>query len=225
MKRNIFALLILVACLIVPLKAVVDKGLQRTGFARLNYDGGGDWYNDPEVLPNLAQYVNSTLGTAFPLTQSVVKASDAKLFEYPFIYLTGHGNLRFTDREIDNLRAWMERGGFLYADDDYGMNESFRREIRRIFPERELIELDPGFPLYTCFYDFSSGLPKIHQHDEQAPKAYGIFDDNGRLMTLYTFETNISDGWADPATHKDPPEIRELALKFGTNIIYYLLTR
>ena len=154
----------------------------------------------------------------------MVRASEAKLFEYPFVYLTGHGNIRFTDREIENLRLWMERGGFLYADDDYGMDSSFRREIRRIFPERELIELDPSFPLYNSFYSFSS-LPKIHMHDEQPPRAFGIFDDNGRLMTLYTYETNISDGWADPATHSDPPEIRELALRFGTNIVYYLLTR
>lgn len=216
--------LLLIMALIIPLGGVVQSPL-KTGFARLNYDGGGDWYNDPEVLPNLANYLNSVLNTSFPTEQAVVKASEAKLFEYPFLYLTGHGNIRWSDREIENLRAWMLRGGFLYADDDYGMDESFRREIRRVFPERQLVELDPSFPLFTSFYDFSSGLPKIHKHDEKPPQAFGIFDDNGRLMTLYTYESNISDGWADPGTHKDPPELRDAALRFGVNIVYYLITR
>ncbi len=143
--------------------------------------------------------------------------------DYPFLYLTGHGNIKFTEREVENLRTWMLRGGFLYVDDDYGMDESFRREIKRIFPERELIELDPSFPLFNCFFDFSNGLPKIHLHDGKPPQAFGIFDDNGLLMCLYTYETNISDGWADPETHNDPPEVREKALKFGVNILYYVM--
>jgi hypothetical protein len=192
----------------------------RTALARLQYDGGGDWYNDPEVLPNLVKYVNRALNTDFPADQEIVKASDAKLYEYPFVFLTGHGNISFTERELDNLRNWMLRGGFLYADDDYGMDESFRREAKRIFPERELIELSPDFPLFSCYFTFSK-LPKIHKHDEKAPQAFGMFDDAGRLMLLYTYETNISDGWADPETHKDPPEVREEALKFGTNILFY----
>lgn len=197
----------------------------KTGFARLQYDGGGDWYNDPEVLSNLAKFTNNTLSTTIPIDQSVVRASDSKLFDFPFVYLTGHGNIRFSDNEINNLRLWMMRGGFLYADDDYGMDESFRREIRRIFPERELIELDASFPLFKSYFDFSTGLPKIHLHDEKPPQAFGIFDDNGRLMMLYTYETNISDGWADPDTHGDPPQLRETALGFGLNIIHYILTR
>ncbi|MDP2172545.1 MAG: DUF4159 domain-containing protein [Candidatus Cloacimonadaceae bacterium] len=217
-------LLIAIAISISTLGGITGT-LTRTGFARLQYDGGGDWYNDPEVLPNLARYVNSLLNTNFPIDQAVVKASDAKLFEYPFVYLTGHGNIRFTDREIENLRQWMLRGGFLYADDDYGMDQSFRREIKRIFPEYQLTELDPSFPLFTRFFDFSAGLPKIHKHDEKPPQAYGIFDENGRLMTLYTYESNISDGWADYETHKNPPEVRETALRFGANIVYYVMTR
>jgi len=196
----------------------------RTAFARLQYDGGGDWYNDPEVLPNLAKYVNKNLGTDFPTDQEIVKAGDMKLYDYPFIYLTGHGNIRFTDRELDNLRDWMLRGGFMYADDDYGMDEFFRREAKRLFPERELIELSPDFPLFSSYYDFSK-LPKIHKHDEKPPQAFGLFDDTGRLMLLYTYETNISDGWADPETHKDPPEVREEALKFGVNIVYFVTNK
>ena len=197
----------------------------KTGLARLQYDGGGDWYNDPEVLPNLAKFVNRTLLSSLPTDQSVVKASDTKLFDFPFVYLTGHGNIRFSDIELQNLRLWMLRGGFLYADDDYGMDASFRREIKRIFPERELIELDSSHPLYKSYFDFSSGLPKIHLHDEKNPQAFGMFDDSGRLMMLYTYETNISDGWADPSTHDDPPELREKALQFGLNIIHYIMAK
>lgn len=212
--------------LLLPLCLIgVTGSVTRTGFARLQYDGGGDWYNDPEVLPNLARYVNAVIGTNFPIDQAVVKASDAKLFEYPFVYLTGHGNIRFSDRELQNLRDWMLRGGFLYADDDYGMDASFRREIKRIFPDLDLVELKPPFPLFTSFYDFSQGLPKIHEHDAKPPQAFGVFDTNGRLMCFYTYESNISDGWADPATHANPPEVRDTALRFGTNIVYYVMTR
>ncbi|MDD4309021.1 MAG: DUF4159 domain-containing protein [Candidatus Cloacimonetes bacterium] len=219
-----FITFICIIATVFPVFATVDTSL-KTGFARLQYDGGGDWYNDPEVLPNLAKYANSTLGAAFPLDQSIVKASEPKLFEYPFLYLTGHGNIRFSDREVENLRTWMLRGGFLYADDDYGMDASFRREIKRIFPERELVELNPSFPLFTCFYDFSSGIPKIHLHDEKPPQAFGIFDDNSRLVCLYTYESNISDGWADAETHDDPPGVRDTALRFGVNILHYVLSK
>lgn len=217
--------LVLAAALITTCLAAVTGNITRTGFARLQYDGGGDWYNDPEVLPNLARFANATLGSNFPIDQAVVKASEIKLFEYPFVYLTGHGNIRFSDKETDNLRAWMLRGGFLYADDDYGMDTSFRREIRRIFPEYELSELNPAHPLFTSFFDFSSGLPKIHEHDGKPPQAFGIFDEDGRLMCLYTYESNISDGWADSGTHGNPDEVRETALRFGINIISHLMTR
>ncbi len=206
------------------LLATVETPLS-TGFARLQYDGGGDWYNDPEVLPNLAKYANQVMNSAFPIDQATVKASDPKLFDYPFIYLTGHGNIRFSDREVENLRLWMLQGGFLYADDDYGMDQAFRREIKRIFPEKTLTELDPSFPLFTSFFDFHTGLPKIHAHDGKPPQAFGVFDDSGRLMCLYTYESNISDGWADPETHNDPPEVREKALKFGVNILQFVMQK
>ncbi len=219
-------LLPLILLLAMPLcLAAVTGSVTDIGFARLQYDGGGDWYNDPEVLPNLARYVNSVLGTHFPIDQAVVQAADAKLFTHPFVYITGHGNIRFTDREVENLRQWMLRGGFLYADDDYGMDTSFRREIKRVFPEYQLTRLDPSFPLYTSFYDFSKGVPKIHEHDAKAPEAYGVFDENGRLLCLYTYETNISDGWADPDTHGNPQELREIALSFGLNIVHYVMAR
>ncbi len=223
MKQLLTALIILFILSIG--QATVQPNIFRSGFARLQYDGGGDWYNDPEVLPNLAKYVNRALSTNFPIDQSVVRASEPRLFDFPFVYITGHGNIRWSDREIENLRLWMLRGGFLYADDDYGMDASFRREIKRVFPEYELIELSAEHRLFNCFYDFSAGLPKIHEHDDKPPQAFAIFDENGRMMVLYTYETNISDGWADPSTHNNPEEIRELAFQFGTNIVYYLLTR
>lgn len=207
------------------LSAALFASLIYTGFARLHYDGGGDWYNDPEVLPNLAKFINQETGSDIPIDQSVVRAGESRLFEYPFVYMTGHGNVRFTENEINNLRKWMLRGGFLYADDDYGMDESFRREIKRIFPERELIEIDSSHPLFTSYFDFSDGLPKIHEHDDQPPQAFAMFDDNGRMMMLYTYETNISDGWADPDTHGNPPELREIALRFGLNIVYYVMQK
>jgi hypothetical protein len=197
----------------------------KTGFARLQYDGGGDWYNDPEVLPNLAKFVNQELSATIPIDQTVVKASDTRIFDFPFVYMTGHGNIRFSDTEINNLRLWMLRGGFLYADDDYGMDNSFRREIKRIFPERELIEIDSSHPLFTSYYDYSSGLPKIHVHDDKPPQAFAMFDDDGRMMMLYTYETNISDGWADPDTHDNPPQLRQIALRFGLNIIHYMMEK
>jgi len=220
MKRLVFVLIFLLSLMLSAQESPV-----KTGFARLQYEGGGDWYNDPEVLPNLAKYMNNTLSATIPSDQSVVRAGDSKLFDFPFVYLTGHGNIRFNDGEISNLRQWMLRGGFLYADDDYGMDESFRREIKRVFPERDLIELDGSHPLFSSYFDFSSGLPKIHLHDEKPPQAFGIFDDNGRLMMLYTYETNISDGWADPDTHGNPPELREIALRFGLNIVHFIMTR
>lgn len=203
--------------------SVVDSPI-KTGFARMQYDGGGDWYNDPEVLPNLAKFINQQLDASIPIDQSVVKADDTKLFDFPFVYLTGHGNIRFSDVEVSNLRTWMLRGGFLYADDDYGMDQSFRREIKRIFPEREFIELDARHPLFSSYFDFSTGLPKIHEHDNNPAQAFAMFDDSGRMMMLYTYETNISDGWADPDTHGNPQELREIALSFGLNIIHYITT-
>ncbi|MBW6515994.1 MAG: DUF4159 domain-containing protein [Candidatus Cloacimonetes bacterium] len=191
--------------------------------ARLHYDGGGDWYNDPDALPNLVRYVNNTLNTNFSTVQAVVRPSDANLFDYPFIFMTGHGNITFSDREARNLRDYLLKGGFLYADDDYGMDEAFRREIRKVFPDRDMIELPANHPLFHCYFSFSQGIPKIHEHDGKRPQAFGIFDDTGRLMVLYTYETNISDGWSD--AHDNPPEVSEEAFKMGTNMLYYIMTQ
>jgi hypothetical protein len=197
---------------------------ESTPLARLKYDGGGDWYNNPEVLPNLMEFANRQINCQFPDNQVIVEAGNADIFKYPFVYVTGHGTVKLSTKERDNLREYMLRGGFLYVDDDYGLDRSFHKEIAMIFPERELLEIPAGHPIYNSYFEFPKGLPKIHKHDDQRPRAYGIFDENGRLMLLYTYETNISDGWADPVTHNDPPEIREKALKFGVNMLYYIIS-
>ncbi len=220
-KKFIFLtiLIIMICC------SVLTAAETKPRLARLNYDGGGDWYNDPDLIPNLTAYANKQIGTDFSTEQAVVKASDGNISDYPFVFMTGHGNILFTEKEVASLRKYLLLGGFLYVDDDYGMDKSFRREVRKLFPEKQLIELPGNHELYNCFFNFPNGLPKIHKHDDKRPQAFGIFDDQGRLMILYTFESNISDGWANPEVHKDPPEVREQALKFGTNILYYLMTK
>ncbi|MBN1326350.1 MAG: DUF4159 domain-containing protein, partial [Candidatus Cloacimonetes bacterium] len=147
---------------------------------------------------------------------------ETKLFDYPFIFMTGHGNIKFTDKEIANLREYLIRGGFLYADDDYGMDPSFRAEISKIFPDIEMVELPAGHDLFHCFYDFPEGIPKIHKHDDKRPQAFAVFSPEGRLLMLYTYETNISDGWSD--VHNDPQQIREQAFRMGANLFFYLMS-
>lgn len=189
--------------------------------ARLKYDGGGDWYNDPDIIPNLAQELNKRTTLKVNPQQAIVSLNDENLFDYPFIFMTGHGNIEFSDYEVKRLREYLRSGGFLYADDDYGMDKYFRREIKKVFPGLKLEELPFSHPIYRCFYDFPHGLPKIHKHNGKPPKGYGIFYE-GRLVVFYTYETNISDGWTD--AHDDPPDKREEAFKMGINIIIYAMT-
>jgi hypothetical protein len=189
--------------------------------ARLKYKGGGDWYNDPDVLPNLAMEVSKRTNLKVKPEEDIVSADDPRLFTYPFIYITGHGNIRFSEEEIRNLRVYLENGGFIYADDDFGMDKSFRREMKKIFPELEFVEIPFDHPIYHIFYDFNDGLPKIHEHYKGPPKGYGLFI-GGRMAVFYTYNTNISDGWTP--VHKDPPEVREAAFKMGINILLYALS-
>ena len=191
--------------------------------ARLKYAGGGDWYNDPQGEVNLLNFVRqNTLVDVEPVYEFVEITSD-KFFTYPFVFLTGHGNIAFTDVEVKRLRSYVENGGFIYADDDYGMDKAFRREIRKVFPGQELVELPFSFGLYHCQYDFSHGPPKSHEHDGKPPQGFGLFH-NGRLVLYYTYESNPSDAWNDPGVHGDSPEKREEALRFGTNIVVWALT-
>ncbi|MEN6511448.1 MAG: DUF4159 domain-containing protein [Chloroherpetonaceae bacterium] len=190
---------------------------------RVKYSGGGDWYNDQSSDFNLLKYIsqNTNISTN-PSYQFVDLASD-KIFEYPFLFLTGHGNMKFTDNEVRNLRAYLENGGFLYIDDDYGLDQFVRTEMKKVFPSQEFVEIPFSYGLYSIQYKFPKGAPKTHEHNNKPPQGFGLFH-NGRLCVYYTLESNPSDGWADPDVHKDPPAKRDEALRFGTNIVVWSLT-
>lgn len=198
-------------------------GLEKPQLARLHYDGGGDWYNNQDMIPNIVEVLNRELHTDFSPEEAVVKPSESKIYDYPFIVMTGHGNIDFSDKDAETLREWLLRGGCLYADDDYGMDEAFRREIKKVFPEKDLVELPASHPLFSSYYNLGNKIPKIHEHDDSRPQAFAIFSEDGRLMVLYTYETNITDGWTD--AHDDPANVRQQAFKMGVNILYYLFTR
>jgi len=194
---------------------------QNFTIARLKYEGGGDWYNDPDIIPNLATQLNKRTNIKTDITEKVVSLSDEELFQYPFLFMTGHGNVNFSDAEVKNLRSFLSNGGFLYADDDYGMDESFRREMKKVFPDIDFVELPKDYPIYHIFYDFPNGLPKIHEHYEGVPKGFGLFL-QGRMVIYYTWNSNVSDGWTP--NHNDPEEKQEQAFKMGINIVAYALT-
>jgi hypothetical protein len=192
--------------------------------AQLQYDGGGDWYANPTGLPNLLQAIRQRTGLPVAATPARTRLTDPGLWSYPFLYLTGHGNVRFSDEEVRLLRRYLAGGGFLHVDDNYGLDESFRREIRRVFPDDELRPIPPDHPVFTVFYRFPRGLPKIHQHDGQPPQALGIFD-RGRLVIFYSYESDLGNGWEDADLHDTPDELREAALRMGVNLFLYALSQ
>lgn len=189
--------------------------------ALLKYSGGGDWYANPTSLPNLIKYANQTINTYIKSKPATVEPGSSEIFSYPFVHMTGHGNVVFSDAEISNLRNYLLSGGFLHADDNYGMDQYIRKEIKRIFPNNDLVEVPANHPIFQKPNLFANGLPKIHEHDGKRPQAFGIFIDN-RLVLLYTFECDLGDGWEDPEVHNDPKEVREKALKMGANILNYI---
>jgi hypothetical protein len=189
--------------------------------ALLKYSGGGDWYANPTSLPNLIRFCNQHIHTQIKPKPATVTPGSSDLFLYPFVHMTGHGNVVFSDQEIKNLRDYLEGGGFLHIDDNYGMDQYIRREIKRLFPELSLTELPASHPIFQGPYSFPQGLPKIHEHDKQRPQAFGIFL-NGRLALLYTYETDLGDGWEDKEVHNNPEEVRLKALRMGANIIHYI---
>lgn len=191
--------------------------------ARLKYGGGGDWYSNPSSLPNLLREIRQRTTIHTKENEARVSIMDEDLFNYPFLYMNGHGNVKFTPEEVDRLRQYLTNGGFLHADDNYGMDESFRREIKRVFPDKPLVELPFNHPIYHSFYDFPNGLPKIHEHDNKPAQGFGIFHD-GELVVFYSYESDLGDGWEDPEVHNNPPEKRESALQMGINVIVYALT-
>jgi len=193
---------------------------QAQEIAVLQYGGGGDWYSNPTALPNLAQFCNQQIKTSINTKTATVKPGSVDLFSYPYIHMTGHGNVYFSDEEAQNLHNYLMSGGFLHIDDNYGMDLYIRKELVKIFPDKELVELPATHPIFSKKYKFPQGLPKIHEHDNARPQAFGIFQDN-RLLLLYTFESDLGDGWENPEIHNDPPEIRLKALQMGANIVLF----
>lgn len=190
---------------------------------RLHYSGGGDWYSDPSSLPNLLREFEARTGVDVAAQETVIRATDPGLDRLPFVYLTGHGNIALTTAEETRLRAWLERGGFLWADDNYGLDASFRRMVSRLFPASTLRLVPAEHPIYHCFYDLD-GPPKIHEHDGKRPQGWGLFLD-GRLAVFYTYESDVGDGLEDAQVHDDPPRKREAAMKMAVNVFYHALTR
>ncbi|HEX9892819.1 MAG TPA: DUF4159 domain-containing protein [Gemmatimonadales bacterium] len=187
---------------------------------RLHYDGGGDWYANPSSLPNLLKTIGERTTLKVAAREVVVQLREDRLWDLPYLYMTGHGNVRFSDADLEILRRWLRQGGFLHADDNYGMDESFRREMKRVFPEAELVDVPADHPIYRVVYPFPRGIPKIHEHDGKPAQGLGLFLD-GRLAVFYSYETDLGDGWEDPEVHKDPPEKRESALRLGVNLFAY----
>lgn len=190
--------------------------------ARLQYGGGGDWYANPSSLPNLLAAVRERTGIPVARREAVIRPLDPELRDYPYLYVTGHGDIRFSPAERAAIRGYLLDGGFLHVDDNYGLDESFREEAALLFPDRELVEIPPNHPIFHGMYEFPAGLPKIHEHDGQAPQAFGVFQD-GRLLLLYSYESDLGDGWEDPDVHEDSPEVRESALRMGVNLFLYAL--
>lgn len=196
---------------------------QEFQIARLKYNGGGDWYNDPSAEVNLLKFIQRNTNIKVKPEYKFVDVSTDEIFAYPFLFITGHGNIVFSETDVARLRKYLLNGGFLYVDDDYGLDKSFRREIKKVFPDRELVELPFNYGLYNCFYDFPNGVPKTHEHDKKTPQGFGIFI-NKRLVVYYTYESNPSDGWVDAEVYNDPEEKRLEALRFGTNIVVWALS-
>jgi hypothetical protein len=218
--------LLLVIAVLGGIAAGTQAGVSSLGFAaaRLKYGGGGDWYSNPSSLPNLLRAVRDR--TSIPVQgEDEVKVSlgDDTLFNYPLIYMNGHGEIKFTEAELEMLRRYLEGGGFLWADDNYGMDKSFRREMRRLYPESPLVELPFDHPIYHSFYHLPAGLPKIHEHDGKPAQGLGLFR-NGRLVAFYSYESDIGDGLEDAEVHGDTSDVRELAMRMAVNVVVYVMT-
>jgi Domain of unknown function (DUF4159) len=219
MKRIIFLLLIF-SIAGVLFSAVPESSAK---LARLKYGGGGDWYNDQSSEHNLMEYVKKRTNIQIDSRYQFVDISDDKLFEYPLIFLTGHGNINFSKEEARRLRAYLDNGGFLYIDDDYGLDRYIRKEMKKVFPSKEFEAVKSSHGIFSSHFKFSNGIPKIHEHDDKSPSAFAI-NQNGRMCVFYTYESNLADGWADSDVHKDSPIKREESLKMGMNIIVWALT-
>ncbi len=188
--------------------------------AILKYRGGGDWYSNPTALPNLIAFCNENINTKIKTKPETVETNSVDIFQYPFLHMTGHGNVFFNDDDAKNLRDYLISGGFLHIDDNYGMQPYIVKELKKVFPNTNLVEISANHKLFNIVYAFPQGLPKIHEHDGKRPQALGIFYES-RLVVLFTYESDLGDGWEDPQVHNDPEDVREKALKMGANIIKY----
>lgn len=213
--KKLFVILLLLPILMI--------GQNTYQIAVLKYNGGGDWYANPTALPNLITFANENLGTNIKSEPATVEVGSSTIYNYPYLHMTGHGNVVFNSSEAENLRTYLLAGGFLHIDDNYGMDAFVRTEIRKVFPETDLVELPTKHPIFHGKYKFPNGLPKIHEHDAGPAKAYGIIVD-GRLVCLYTFESDIGDGWEDAEVHNDSDQIRQKALQMGANILEYVFS-
>lgn len=207
--------------LMIFLTLFMTSGLSSQEIAILKYGGGGDWYSNPTALPNLIRFCNQEIDTKIESKPETVEVGSTTLFQYPFLHMTGHGNVFFTDDEAQNLRNYLLSGGFLHVDDNYGIEPYFTREIKKVFPDKELVELGSDHPIFSQKFKFPNGVPKIHEHDGNRPQALGIFEE-GKLLLLFTLESDLGDGWEDPSVHNDPEEVRQKALKMGANIVQYV---
>ena len=211
---------ILVYCLFFGLSLQAQTAYQ---IALLKYNGGGDWYANPTSLPNLIAFCNQEMNMAINPEVATVEVGSPEIFNYPFLHMTGHGNVVLSEQERSNLSTYLKAGGFLHVDDNYGMDQYVRPILNQLIENATLVELPFSHELYSSNYTFKNGLPKIHEHDDQAPRAYGLFYE-GRLVLLYTYECDLGDGWEDPNVHGDPPALRQLALQMGANLIKYVFS-
>ena len=204
------------------LSFLISDNIGKFSITRIQYGGGGDWYCDQSSIPNLLTFINNNTNIPIDLIEKKSKIGEDIFIKSQYLYLTGHGNIKFSDEEAIILRNHLLSGAFLHADDNYGMDNSFRREMKKVFPEKEWVELPFSHPIFHAYYDFPNGLPKIHKHNDQPPQALALFD-NDRLIVLYTFESDLGDGWENKSVHNNPESIRIKALEMGTNIVMYNL--
>ena len=226
-RRAILGLAVIVSILGAAGPSTLNSSLSSSPatltIGRLHYDGGGDWYANPSSLPNLLKAIADRTGLRTADREETVTLSDDRLWAIPYLYMTGHGNVHFSDRDLETLRTWLRRGGFLHADDNYGMDASIRRELGRLFPDHPLVEVPLDHPIYHIVYDFPRGIPKIHEHDGKPAQGFGIFLD-GRLAVYYSYQSDLGDGWEDPEVHHDPAPIREQAVRMGVNLFAYAVS-
>lgn len=217
MKTIFFCLLFFLFCIHAEAQQTVLK------IAKLKYNGGGDWYANKTSLPNLIRFCNTNLRTSLAPDEDIVETGSQEIFNYPFVHMTGHGNVVFSEPEVQNMRNYLVSGGFLHIDDNYGMDKFIRLELKKVFPELELTEIPFSHPIYHQKYNFPNGLPKVHEHDGKPPRGYGLFYE-GRLVVFYTFECDLGNGWEDQIIYNDSEEVRQKALQMGANIISYVFT-